>query len=195
VVPAVVPPFAGTTKCTRGQADQTAANSRSENQSHPQAAFPDCPATLPGGAVKQFKTRREICVLLQLNACASGGIVDQQAFNDRSLWSDEDFGNACDSALRPNALKPSLLVHDRLIRGSAMCFSLECFLATDSKYYKFVKIGRTSGDQDDGLIPDLGPSPRTTTSLVHGSPTFIRFSHKNILFFNFTSQSDVSSMS
>ena len=122
----------------------SAAHSTSENQSHPQAAFPDCPAALPGGAVKQFKTCREICVLLQLNACASGGIVDQQAFNDRSLWSDEDFGNAGDSALRPNALKLSLLVHDRLIRGSAMCFSLECFLATDSKYYKFVKIGRTS---------------------------------------------------
>jgi hypothetical protein len=105
----------------RFQHSQKRAVIASENQSYPQASFPDRPATLPGGAVKQFEACREIRVLLQLNARAPGRIVDQQAFNDWNLWPEEDFGNAGDSALRPDALEPSLLFHDRLIRRSAMC--------------------------------------------------------------------------
>src|SRR5262249_34517043 len=83
-----------------------------------QAALPDDATTLSRRAVDHLETRRELGKLLQLQARASGGIVDEDAIEYRRFRPEEDLGGARDPALGFLACVQSGirgLLHDRAL--------------------------------------------------------------------------------
>ena len=72
---------------------------RLECHADPHRALPDHPATLSRRAVEHLKALRQLDELLQLQARPAGGVVDEDAFDDRGLRIDKDLGDPGNPAL------------------------------------------------------------------------------------------------
>ncbi len=86
-----------------------------ERHTNPQGALPDHPAALSRRAEKDLKPVGELDEFLQLQTGSAGGVVDEDAFDDRRLGIAEDLGDLGNAALGPNAREQSrILLHDRV---------------------------------------------------------------------------------
>jgi hypothetical protein len=66
---------------------------RSECYSYAVSGLPDQPAALFCAAMKQLKPRRKRDTAIHLQTRSASGVIDYCAINNRSLRTDDDFGD------------------------------------------------------------------------------------------------------
>src|ERR1700740_982272 len=87
-----------------------------ERHAHPQGALPEDPAALSGRAVEHLKAVGKLDEFWQLQARPTGGIVHENAFDDRGFRVEEYLGDFGNPSLGAEACEQSrMLLHDRTI--------------------------------------------------------------------------------
>ena len=87
-----------------------------ERHADPQSPLPDNSAALSRRAVEHLEPVGQLDEFLQLQTGPAGGVVDEDAFDDRGLGIEEDLGDLGHPAFGPETCEQSrMLLHDRII--------------------------------------------------------------------------------